>query len=75
MLKSVCNLQVQCSCIKPGINPEQSFVDYANSIQADALMTSKKIPQSGLGQFWRNLLPRFLKLNAFEPDTIYQPSI
>jgi hypothetical protein len=75
MLKSVGNIQVQCSCIKRSLNAEHSFVDYANSIHADALMTSKKLPHSGFGQFWRNLMPRFLQLNSLEPETMYQPSI
>ena len=42
ILKSVGNIQVQCSCIKQSLNAEHSFVDYANSIHADALMISKK---------------------------------
>ncbi|MEO7531143.1 MAG: universal stress protein [Sediminibacterium sp.] len=75
MLKSVGNIQVQCSCIKPGLNAEHSFVDYANSIHADALMTGKKMPGSGFRKFWRNLVPRFLQFNSLEPETMYQPSI
>jgi nucleotide-binding universal stress UspA family protein len=64
ILKSAGNIQVECSCIKRSANPEQSFVQYADKIQADVLMTSKRIPQSGWQAFRRGMLRPFQKLNA-----------
>lgn len=75
MLKSTGNIQVQCSCIKAGVNAEHDFVVYANSIQADVLITSRKIPHSGFSKLWRGLIPGFLQFSSFDPETMYQPSV
>jgi nucleotide-binding universal stress UspA family protein len=75
ILKSAGNIQVECSCIKRSANPEHSFVEYADRVHADVLLTSKRIPHSGWQVFWRGILKPFLKLNYHEPETIYQPSL
>ncbi|MEO8171520.1 MAG: universal stress protein [Sediminibacterium sp.] len=75
MLKSAGNIQIQCSCIKRNKNAEHSFIEYANSVHADALMTNKRIKGNGLKNFWQNTLSRFLQFNSFEPGTTYQPSM
>jgi hypothetical protein len=75
ILKSAGNIQVECSCIKRGINPERSFVDYAARVNADVLMTNKRVSYSGLQTLFRNLAKPFLKMNYYGSKTSYQPTL
>ncbi|NCI50821.1 universal stress protein [Sediminibacterium roseum] len=75
ILKAAGNIQVECNCIKRSMNPEQSFVEYAGRVNADVLMTAKRLPYLGFRHFWRRLLRPFSKLSRYEPGTLYRPSL